>query len=112
MERRQDEGGSYIRTERRYDGMGGVWQVTNPYRPGESVEWTKTSYDGVSRVVEVETPDATNPESGQVGYSYDANGNLLTKTDARGVVTTFNPYDGLDRPTRKSYNDGTSVVDY
>ncbi len=39
-------------------------------------------------------------------------GNLLTKTDARNVVSTFDPSDGLNRPTRKSYSDGTPEVIY
>jgi uncharacterized protein RhaS with RHS repeats len=30
---------------------------------------------------------------GTIGYTYDANGNLASKTDTRGIVTTY-AYDG------------------
>jgi YD repeat-containing protein len=47
---------------------------------------------------------ATNPEIiGAINYTYDDNGNLKTKTDARGVVTTFT-YDGLNRATSRIYS--------
>src|SRR5712692_8024970 len=32
--------------------------------------------------------------------------------DARATVTTLSGYDGLNRPLKKSYNDGTPEVDY
>ena len=35
-------------------------------------------------------------------YTYDNNGNLLTKTDANGSVTTVAAYDGLNRPVAAS----------
>ena len=61
-------------------------------------------YDSLKRLL-----SATNPESGIVGYSYDNNGNLLTKTDARGITTTL-AYDALNRPTSKTYqNDPNST---
>jgi RHS repeat-associated protein len=59
-----------------------------------------------------ELTSGTNPESGTVSYQYDANGDLTQKTDARGVVTTFGTYDVLNRPTTRSYSDGTPTVTY
>ncbi len=53
---------------------------------------------------------AVNPESGTVGYTYDSAGNLLTRTDARGIVTTYGGYDALNRPTTITYSDGTPAV--
>jgi YD repeat-containing protein len=47
-----------------------------------------------------------------VTYQYDNNANLTQKTNARGVVTTFAAYDALNRPTTKSYSDGTPSVTY
>ncbi len=46
-------------------------------------------------------------------YTYDPNGNLLTKTDARNVKTTF-VYDTLDEVSSKTYNDSpqTPTVNY
>ena len=70
------------------------------------------SYDWLKRLVQ-----STNPESGAICYGtvsgtncsegYDSNGNLLTKTDARNIVTTYR-YDALNRITSKSYSDGTT----
>ncbi len=56
---------------------------------------------------------ATNPESGTICYGtviagqclangYDANGNLIHKTDARGVLSTYS-YDALNRNTSVVY---------
>lgn len=53
----------------------------------------------------------TNPENGTISYTYDGEGNLRTKSDARGVTTTF-AYDPLDRVESKTYSDGTPQVTY
>ncbi len=45
---------------------------------------------------------ALNPESGTVSYTYDDNGNLVTKTDARSIVSTY-VYDALNRMTTILY---------
>jgi YD repeat-containing protein len=54
-----------------------------------------------------------NPETGTISYSYRLNGNLCagdvtvpcTKTDSRGVSTTYS-YDALNRLTQRSASDG------
>jgi RHS repeat-associated protein len=72
-------------------------------------------YDSLKRLT-----IATNPESGSVCYGtisssvcqqngYDANGNLIYKTDARGVLSTYG-YDALNRNTSITYSDGTPTV--
>jgi RHS repeat-associated protein len=67
------------------------------------------AYDSLSRLT-----SATNPESGTITYTYDANGNALTRvspapnqTGAATVTTTYK-YDALNRLTEKSYSDGTT----
>ena len=176
--RTYEDGGSYISVDRTYDAAGRPYQVSNPYRPGDPVLWTTTTYDSLNRMLNVTGPDggatvysyannqttvtdpagkdrttttdalgrltqvnenpsgvnyattysynvldnlltvhqpggltdrsfsydwlqrltsASNPESGTVYSSYDNNGNLLTKTDARGVQTGF-AYDRRQRP--------------
>ncbi len=57
------------------------------------------------RLVQAAAPGAY--VSGTAGYTYDANGNVRTKTDARGVTITYN-YDTLNRLLSKSYSDGTT----
>ncbi|MGE3468303.1 MAG: RHS repeat domain-containing protein, partial [Pyrinomonadaceae bacterium] len=58
------------------------------------------SYSSLSRLT-----SAYNPESGTINYQYDNNGNLRSKTDARGVLTTY-VYDALNRLTSRSYSGG------
>ncbi len=55
---------------------------------------------------------AANPETGTINYSYDSNGNLLTRTDNRSITTTYTP-DALNRTAAKTYSDGkTAAVKY
>src|SRR5207253_10424232 len=58
VETRQYEDAGYITTEQKYDAMGRIWKVSNPYRPGsEAVLWTTTEYEALGRVTRVTTPD-------------------------------------------------------
>ena len=62
------------------------------------------AYDSLSRL-----KSAVNPESGTITYSYDANGNLQTKRDARGIKTVYD-YDALNRLYARCYrNIGTTA---
>lgn len=77
-------------------------------------------YDSLSRLEEV-----SNPESGitcyapysagacqsQTASGYDGDGNLTTKTDARGITTNYT-YDAHNRSTGKTYSDSTPAVSY
>ncbi|HXE90757.1 MAG TPA: hypothetical protein VNK82_07325, partial [Terriglobales bacterium] len=71
-------------------------------------------YDSLSRLT-----SATNPESGTITYTYDNDGNVLTKVAPKPnqqgtlTVTTTYTYDALHRLTQNSYNDGaTATVKY
>jgi YD repeat-containing protein len=85
-----------------YDALNNLLSVTQFGISTYSVARSFT-YDGLSRLL-----TATNPETGTIGYAYDANGNLHTKTDARNIVTTYT-YDALNRLTNKSYSDGVTL---
>ncbi len=74
------------------------------------------AYDSLKRLSQ-----AVNPESGTISYTYDSDGNVLTKTDSRSIVTSFGTgttcsasdnsgYDCLNRPVKKTYSDGTATV--
>jgi len=76
-----------------YDVLGNLTQVSQGSQ-------TRTfTYTSLGRLA-----SAANPESGTVSYTYDNNGNLLTRTDAIGNVTTMSTYDALNRITGKSYS--------
>ena len=47
-------------------------------------------------------------DRGTTTYTYDAAGNLITRTDARGVVQSIT-YDALNRPTTQSYTTVANV---
>jgi YD repeat-containing protein len=50
----------------------------------QGVQIRSFAYDSLSRL-----RTATNPESGLMQYSYDPNGNMIQKIDARNVVTSY-----------------------
>ncbi len=64
--------------ETQYDAVGRVKQVTNPYKSGETVNWTVDTYDALSRV------NTVTPPGGQGSYSYGYAGNAVTVTDPAG----------------------------
>jgi RHS repeat-associated protein len=77
-------------------------------------------YDSLSRLLRVRLPEQaanaalalTDPVTGNsqwsAGYSYDAGGNLLSKTDARGVSIGYQ-YDALSRNTTVDYSNTAAV---
>ena len=71
----------------------------------------RRSYDSLSRMLQM-----TNPESGTISYQYDNNGNLISKTDARGITINYNPadmpIDPLNRVLKKTYSDGEIPVTF
>ncbi len=75
-----------------YDSLGNLTQVS------QGSQTRSFFYDSLSRLRQ-----ANNPESGMINYTYDDDGNPKSKTDARGVVTTY-VYDGLNRVTNRTYS--------
>jgi RHS repeat-associated protein len=58
IESRQYEGGTnYIAVQEQYDAMGRAFKTSNPFRPGETILWTTTGYDSLSRLISTTTPD-------------------------------------------------------
>jgi YD repeat-containing protein len=111
----EDPAGANYETDYQYDLLNNLTLVTQSGSRQRSFV-----YDSLSRLTK-----ATNPESGAICYApysggscqnqnqtgYDANGNLLTRTDARNITTTYS-YDALNRISSKSFSDGTPVVWY
>jgi len=69
------------------------------------------AFDSMSHLL-----SAQNPESGKITYTYDPNGNVTSKTDARGLTINYSPsdspIDALNRVTKKEYSDGAKPVSY
>lgn len=94
------------RTKYDYNTLGNLITVTQRIGASGSTQTRSLVYDSLSRLA-----SAANPESGTISYTYDNGGNLLTKTDARSIVSTY-VYDALNRPTSRSYSDSTPTVTY
>jgi RHS repeat-associated protein len=94
-----------------YDTLSNLHNVTQSGVTGESPRIRSFTYDSLSRLL-----TASNPETGTICYGqwsgsncvngYDANGNLKSKTDARGVTSSYS-YDALNRLISKQYTDST-----
>lgn len=109
-----------------YDSLGRPIQKQEPANVGAATPTiTSATYDLADNVTKVTDPRnldttyspnglgqvtaQTSPDTGTGGFTYDAIGNLKTKTDARGKVTTYG-YDVRDRLTSISYPTGTATT--
>jgi RHS repeat-associated protein len=84
-----------------YDGRDNLKQVN------QSGQTRTFSYSSLGRLLSASNPETTNPTT----YAYDGSGNLVSKTDARGIITRLG-YDGANRLGTKQYSDGTATVTY
>ena len=78
-------------------------RLTKMIGPG-GVVTTTMAYDLLGRKTSMKDPDM-----GAWSYTYDAAGNVVTQTDARGVVLWFG-YDGLKRVTQKRLTSGSGTL--
>ncbi len=87
-------------TNYQYDALDDLVLV-NQYaaKPGSADAVRMFSYDSLGRLL-----TSYNPENGKVAYTYDVNGNVSTKKDARNVVVRY-CYDNLNRLLSKSSPD-------
>ncbi|MGB7200672.1 MAG: RHS repeat-associated core domain-containing protein [Pyrinomonadaceae bacterium] len=77
--RKYESNGDYVATKTEYDALGRPKRATNPYRPqqNETIYWTESFYDALSRVTKIKTPD-----NAEVLTAYS--GNSVTVTDQAG----------------------------
>jgi RHS repeat-associated protein len=98
-----------VTTNYSYTVLDALASVTTP-------DQTRTyAYDALGRLLSTTTPEGGKTCFGSVSGTtcnadgYDNFDNLLKRTDARGVLTSYS-YDGLNRPSQVSYNVGTTGV--
>ncbi|WP_158942887.1 RHS repeat-associated core domain-containing protein [Granulicella sp. S190] len=99
-----------------YNGLNDLTGVTQSGLSGETARNRSFGYNSLSQLI-----TASNPETGTVCYGlwngstcingYDANGNLVAKTDARGITVNYG-YDALNRMTTKVASDGSFYYQY
>jgi YD repeat-containing protein len=98
-----------------YDALNNLIRVNQLGLSGETARTRNSAYDSLSRL----TNDC-NPETIPGGltcvagiwshsYVYDANSNLTSKTDARGITTSY-LYDALNRNTSRSSNAAGAIT--
>jgi len=110
----QTGGAPFLETDYTYDVLNNLHSVSQLGNgTTEASRGRSFIYDSLSRLVQ-----SYNPETGYICYGttpgntapngtnctegYDGNGNLLSKTDARGVVVAYS-YDALNRLKSKTY---------
>ena len=108
---KDSQGDVFVETH--YDALGRVDRVTNPYRVGDAVYWSKTRYDELGRAVETYAPtELANLASAQslgitsFGLSTVTNyvGTVVTTTDASGrkgrsITNALGQLIRVDEPT-------------
>ena len=102
-----------LETDYTYDPNGNLSNVNQHGAAGETARIRSFNYDSLSRLLCASNPETSSAScpntatgsylSGTTGYMYDLNGNLQSKTDARGIITSYT-YDGLNRVLSKSYS--------
>lgn len=100
-----ENGTDYILVEQTYDAMGRAWKKSNPYRPSsETAVWTTTTYDDLSRVIQVMTPD-----NAKVNTSYS--GNKVTAKD-QALKDRESTTDAFGRLVQVIEDPGTGGLNY
>jgi len=117
-----------LQTEYSYDALNNLLSVNQIGASGETPHTRSFTYNSLSRLLCASNPENNNPNGSQgntvqpcpssssgsipttgvTSYVYDPNGNVTTKTDARGISASIT-YDNLNRPTLKTYNDGFTL---
>ena len=125
----EDSSGLNYETDYAYDVLDNLHSVTQKGSNPAQARVRTYTYDSLSRLVCAANPEVqavTCPASaggtfpvGAITYTYDASGNVATKTAPKpnqtgtATVTATYTYDPLNRLTQKSYNDGaTATVKY
>ena len=112
----EDPGGLNYQTTYRYDALGNLRKAT------QDTQHRFFLYDSLGRLIRSKNPEqqvngnlnltdsVTGNNAWSLAYAYDNNGNISTRTDARGITTTYT-YDALNRTTLVDYSNTASNPD-
>lgn len=99
-----------------YDALGNLRRVA------QGTQQRSFMYDSLSRLIRAKNPEqaannsltlsdaVTGNNQWSMAYAYDQNGNLVSRTDARNLTTTYT-YDALNRNTKVDYPAGTKDIE-
>jgi RHS repeat-associated protein len=102
-------------TDYQYDTLNNLIRVDQKGNTTDSTQWrTRTfTYNSLKQLL-----TANNPETGTISYTYDNDGQVLTRTAPKpnqtgtATVTTTYSYDPVHRLTGKTYSNGDPSVTY
>lgn len=119
-----------VQRKQGYDALGRLVSTINDYNgtnPSTANAQMVSQYDASDNVAGISDPSGLNtvydhnglgdltgihnPDTGTTLFTVDAAGNRITKTDAKGIVTTY-AYDALNRATSATYADASLNVAY
>ena len=103
VEELDENGDTYSKTIFKYDLIGNMIKLRTS-KDGENWMVSKYTYDSGGQLIKSILPD-----SGESTFIYDLNGNLIQKTDAKGITIKFY-YDKLNRQTKIEYPDGSYIL--
>lgn len=96
-----------METDYNYDALNNLWSVNQKGNGSTDTPRSRSFfYDSLSRLLCASNPENSTvacPTSNATNYTYDANGNVQSKTDSRGITTQFG-YDALNRLIAKTYS--------
>jgi YD repeat-containing protein len=95
-----------VLTKYKYNTLGKLVKITQVGQGFKPNQVRSFNYDSLGRLI-----SETFPESGTSSFTYDDNGNVLSKRDARGVVV-YSTYDALNRRKGTTFSDGTPSAAY
>jgi RHS repeat-associated protein len=98
----EDPGGLNYITSYGYDVLDDLTSVM------QGVQTRSFQYDSLKRLTQAQNPE-TGGAATPITYTYDANGNLTSRSDGRPVTIQI-AYDAINRVSRKTYPDGTEVL--
>lgn len=78
-----------IIVDKEYDGNGRLERVSNPYRKGENILWTRYNYDKFGRIINTISPDNTVTRHFYDGFDYTTT--IYSETSARSSTQRMNP---------------------